>query len=87
VTRENLFKISMACAREEDLDAPFSSPVSLSLERRRTGSETSLGSSGNGSDLPSISEEEEEEEIEESVADVARLMKGVAVNIPGRGQM
>ena len=55
VTRENLSKISMACAREEDLDAPFSVPK-LSLERRMTGSEISVSSS---SDLPSIAEEEE----------------------------
>jgi hypothetical protein len=54
VTRENLFKISMVCAREEDLDAPFS-VVSQPMERRRTGSETSASSS----DLPSITEEEE----------------------------
>ncbi|KAF7504795.1 hypothetical protein GJ744_001728 [Endocarpon pusillum] len=54
VTRENLSKISMACAREEDLDAPFSVP-SRSLDRRRTGSQTSISSA----DLPSITEEEE----------------------------
>jgi hypothetical protein len=59
VTRENLFKISMACAREEDLDAPFSIvPAARSSERRtRTGSETSTSASS--SDLPSITEEEE----------------------------
>jgi len=60
VTRENLFKISMACAREEDLDAPFSMVAAAAqpMERRtRTGSETSTSASS--SDLPSITEEEE----------------------------
>lgn len=57
VTRENLFKISMACAREEDLDAPYA--VMAPLERKRTGSGTSLSSVSSNSDLPSIVEEEE----------------------------
>jgi hypothetical protein len=57
VTKENLFKISMACAREEDLDAPLSS-CSGQVGMRRTGSEMSVSNASN-SDLPSISEEEE----------------------------
>lgn len=67
VTRENLSKISMACAREEDLDAPYSvssaSPRSRNRawSRSRTGmrSETSNENSETSSDLPSIAEEEE----------------------------
>lgn len=71
VTRENLSKISMACAREEDLDAPY--PLSsASQESRnrsrdrtrtrtmtRTRSDTSSENCETGSDLPSICEEEE----------------------------
>jgi hypothetical protein len=87
VTRENLSKVSMACAREEDLDAPFSSPSRPSSANRRTGSETSISSGGSTTDLPCIAEEdeEEEEEGEEAVAAVGRLIKGVAVDISKGG--
>jgi hypothetical protein len=68
ITRENLSKVSLSCAREQDLDAPLSPPSSAATaaaekEPRRTMSQSSLSSCVSASDLPSINEEEEEEEL------------------------